>query len=279
MTYLAICAIVRDEAPYIREWIEFHRLVGVEQFYIYDDGSTDDTVEILHSIEHGDIAIRPWGFGHTEFRCREECTYRDTPQITAFNHCVHNYHHECRWCAFVDVDEYLYHATKDNLAEALYDYEDVDALAIHWLTFGTSGHLTMPPGLTIENYTHRGPVGGCDQWGKNVKIIANMRRIKTWGRHGSHNADFIEGSRGCINENRDPTPLGSVHDRPATNRSWRLNHYFTRSEAEFAVKRAKEDHNAVPMRSPDMDWIHNQNDEIDTDIQRFVPALKQRLRL
>ena len=35
--YLAICAIYRDEAPYLREWIEFHRLVGVEHFFLYDN--------------------------------------------------------------------------------------------------------------------------------------------------------------------------------------------------------------------------------------------------
>ena len=36
MTYLSICAVYRDEGPYLREWIEFHRLVGVERFYLYD---------------------------------------------------------------------------------------------------------------------------------------------------------------------------------------------------------------------------------------------------
>ena len=29
MHYLAVCAIYRNEGPYLREWIEFHRLVGV----------------------------------------------------------------------------------------------------------------------------------------------------------------------------------------------------------------------------------------------------------
>ena len=38
--YLAVCAIYRDEAPYLREWIEFHRLVGVERFFLYDNRST-----------------------------------------------------------------------------------------------------------------------------------------------------------------------------------------------------------------------------------------------
>ena len=40
--YLAVCAIYRDEASYMQEWIEFHRLVGVERFYLYDNNSVDD---------------------------------------------------------------------------------------------------------------------------------------------------------------------------------------------------------------------------------------------
>ena len=40
--YLAVCAIYRNEAPYLREWIEFHRLVGVERFFLYNNESTDD---------------------------------------------------------------------------------------------------------------------------------------------------------------------------------------------------------------------------------------------
>lgn len=40
--YLSIGAIFKDEAPYLAEWIEFHRLVGVEHFFLYDNLSTDE---------------------------------------------------------------------------------------------------------------------------------------------------------------------------------------------------------------------------------------------
>ena len=45
--YLSICAIYRDEAPYLAEWIEFHRLVGVERFFLYDHMSQDHHLEVL----------------------------------------------------------------------------------------------------------------------------------------------------------------------------------------------------------------------------------------
>ena len=39
---LAICAIFRDEARYLAEWLEFHQRQGVERFYLYENNSTDD---------------------------------------------------------------------------------------------------------------------------------------------------------------------------------------------------------------------------------------------
>ena len=44
---LGVCTRLRNEGRYLREWIEFHRLVGVSAFYIFDDGSTDDTAAVL----------------------------------------------------------------------------------------------------------------------------------------------------------------------------------------------------------------------------------------
>jgi len=39
---LAVCALVQNEAPYIAEWIAYHRLIGFEHFFIYDNHSNDD---------------------------------------------------------------------------------------------------------------------------------------------------------------------------------------------------------------------------------------------
>lgn len=54
--YLSLCAIVKNEAPYLPEWIEFYKLVGVEKFYIYDNESSDNTKEVLKPyIDAGDV--------------------------------------------------------------------------------------------------------------------------------------------------------------------------------------------------------------------------------
>ena len=61
MAYLSICAIYRNEGEYLREWIEFHRLVGVERCYLYDNLSTDSHREVLAPyVEQGIVAASGW---------------------------------------------------------------------------------------------------------------------------------------------------------------------------------------------------------------------------
>ena len=44
---VSICAVFKNEAMYLREWIEFNHLVGVEHFYLYNNNSDDDYVSVL----------------------------------------------------------------------------------------------------------------------------------------------------------------------------------------------------------------------------------------
>lgn len=44
---LSACTMVFNEGTFIEEWLSYHLLIGVDHFYIYDDGSTDHTHELL----------------------------------------------------------------------------------------------------------------------------------------------------------------------------------------------------------------------------------------
>ena len=44
---VAIAAIFKNEAPYLREWVEYHKMIGVEHFWLYNDNSSDNFEEIL----------------------------------------------------------------------------------------------------------------------------------------------------------------------------------------------------------------------------------------
>ena len=44
---LFIGSTMRNEGPYLKEWIEFHLARGFEKFYIADNDSTDDSLNVL----------------------------------------------------------------------------------------------------------------------------------------------------------------------------------------------------------------------------------------
>ncbi len=59
--YVSICAIFRDEAPFLEEWIEYHRMIGVEHFYLYNHLSADHYYEVLRPyIQEGIVELKDW---------------------------------------------------------------------------------------------------------------------------------------------------------------------------------------------------------------------------
>ncbi len=92
--YLSVCAIAKNEGPYFREWIEWHRALGVEKFFIYDNGSDDNTREVL------DEYIKSGVVDYTYFP-----GYRR--QIAAYDDCMERHRFASRWIAFIDLDEFI----------------------------------------------------------------------------------------------------------------------------------------------------------------------------
>ena len=93
-SYLSIVAIYRDEAVYLREWVEFHRIVGVERFFLYDNFSVDDHREVLAPyLDEGIVVLHEWPVF--------------PGQIPAYDDALRRHGAESRWIAFIDLDEFV----------------------------------------------------------------------------------------------------------------------------------------------------------------------------
>src|SRR5262245_48829439 len=65
---LSFCMIFQNDAPYLKEWIEFHRLVGGQHFYLYNNLSTDNYQEVLAPyIREGIVELIDWPFPSSNF--------------------------------------------------------------------------------------------------------------------------------------------------------------------------------------------------------------------
>jgi Glycosyltransferase family 92 len=271
-SYLSICAIYRDEAPYLREWIEFHRLVGVERFYLYNNLSQDGHREVLQPyVADGTVELRECSRfpveieNHDEYVARHGSECRWLPQIEAYDDCLARHGGDWRWIAFIDVDEFLFSPTGAAVRDVLVRFERLPILLVPWAVFGSSGHKTPPDGLVTENYTWRSRGPRTIGW---YKSIVDPRR--THRARGPHAFIYKED----INL---PGPQFAPFD------ALRINHYWTRSEAEFAHKLSRpwahkgklssmRQERTLKLSSPE-------NSVLDDAIFRYLPALRDALGL
>ena len=218
--YLSICAIFFNEAPYLREWVEFHKLVGVERFFLYDHKSTDEWRSVLGGhMERGDVIVHDWQV--------------DPGQVEAYEDCIRRHGSEARWIAFIDIDEFLFSPTGEPVPSVLRDYEEFPGVGVNWRIFGTSGHERRPPGLVTESYLHfsRNPRSR-----RTIKSIADPSRVVR--PVTGHYFEYRDGL--TVDELKRPItgPDFAFTESLAMDRL-RLNHYAIKSEEEFARKLAR----------------------------------------
>lgn len=250
---LAVCAIFRNEARYLAEWIVFHRLQGVERFWLYDNLSTDDwRSELAPELESGLVTVTQWP--------------REPGQCSAYMDCLRRHRRDARWIAFIDADEFLFSPVGRSLPDVLRRFDVHPGVAANWRMYGTNGHREPPEGLLVENYLMRGADGHPDN--RFVKLIVNPR--KTVGPHGGpHDFDYLGVAVG-----EDGRPVLGPLREPATAEILRINHYYSRSMAELARKRSRP--NATDGQLRDTAQVPP-DDVRDEAILQFLPALREAL--
>ena len=253
---LSICAIMKNEGAYLEEWLEFHKLVGVERFYLYNNYSTDNTLDILAPyIENCEVVLKNWSVKHGQ-------------QMKAYNHFLQNYKNESKWIAFIDLDEFLFPTEKNDLREILEEFSDVPAVGINWLIFGTSGYQKKPEGLQIENFTKRAK----EDFKPNLNfkcIVQSEFAIKcTTPHHFVYVNDEV-----AVSENYEK--LSEKVSAKHSVKKLRINHYFTRSMEESLNKIKRGRATVNHKRKIGEVKYHDRNEVEDLTIQRYIPELKK----
>ena len=255
--YLSACAIFLNEGPYLAQWIEFHLLTGVEHFFMYDNGSTDSSREVLAPyVEEGLVTLHVWP---------------ERPgQHSAYDDCIERHRHDSRWIAFFDIDEYLFSPTGRTVPEVLREFEPWPGVLAGRPAFGSCGWDAQPEGLVIENYQLRCNVTRRNRAGKSIVDPTRVVHVMS-GHHFLHTEGY------AVDDRRRPaTVCGTL--TPSFS-LLRVNHYPTRSREEFARKLAIPYVNDGKLRVNTTFEKNNiaLNDVTDTAITRYVPAVKDAL--
>lgn len=231
----AVCAVFKNEARYLEEWLEFHHLAGVEHFFLYDDQSIDGFEAILAPwIDAGIVTLRK---------------SKGRKQRSVYNHCLRHGARKSRWIAFIDLDEFLFSPTGQQLGTLMERYSRFPAVFVHWLLFGSNGHVHPPDGGVLDNFTkcigldssiherfehskgdtRAGRVTGRARQGKS---IVNPRAIVDLGVHRPWKILWGE----LVNENFVTNPTNLPPGTPFSCDVIRINHYWSKSIDELTAK-------------------------------------------
>jgi len=261
---VAICAIFQNEAPYLKEWIEFHRLVGVKHFYLFNHLSNDHYEAILKSyIRSGVVQLIDWPYEPSEVNSW------NTIQCDAYNYALKLAKGKVKWLAVLDVDEFLFPVEVNTLSEFLLDYKNEVGISVNWQMYGTSNVETIMPGhLMIEDLVLKAPF----DYNENIHVKSIVRPQYVKNFSDPHHANFKYGHYG-VNSNRNivKTPYSS----PVRIDKIRINHYWTRDEDFF--RRCKLPRRQKWLDGAVLERLNNLNAENDPAILKYVPELKKSL--
>ena len=229
---VAIATVLRDEEHYIAEWVSFHRAVGVRHFFVYDDGSTDRTLQVLRDLlPQTELTTLPWRFAMRDVSVGLPLNR----QTLAFAHAILNFGGDFRWMAFIDADEFILPKSGRTIEEALAGAKGFPNISLPWHMFGTNGHKTRPAGPVTRNYTLRArdPMSRMKNV-MNFKCIVDPCAVSEVSVHHFSTKEF--GDR-TANDAGQVFPLGKRKSPDFYSSGYlQLNHYYTRSEEEFARK-------------------------------------------
>jgi hypothetical protein len=150
---LSTCSLFKNEAKYLKEWLEFHRLVGVDHFYLYNNGSFDNYMDVLTPyIKNGIVTLVYWpGFIPEE---SSETTYlwSLSTQVTAYENAVRLLAvRDTQWLVFLDVGEFLLPGPDINLVDLLEAYDQYPGVLLSSEFYDVCPmHALSRRGLTIE---------------------------------------------------------------------------------------------------------------------------------
>lgn len=265
---VSVCSIFKNEAPYLKEWIEFNHLVGVEHFYMYNNNSEDDFLSVLAPyIEKGWVTLIEWPYNQR--------------QMESYKDCIKKYASETKWIGFIDIDEFIVPKSTNSIYEFLKPFEKkAGAINIYWRLFGSSGLIERDlDGLVCEDFTVCFPkhcdIGKCFyntafEFNPNSKhcMLLHHKFWASWKGCDLPPSNIF--GKLCVGDRN----IAKSEDFPV-----QINHYFTKSYKEYAMKRAKGD---VYFKTNPHDEAYFYEHEMkctDTDFSAYKYLIKLKLAM
>nr|WP_240989317.1 glycosyltransferase family 2 protein [Salipiger mangrovisoli] len=271
-----ILGCMKNEAPYVVEWIAYHRVIGFDDFLIYSNGCEDGTELILGRLDQlGILRHRDnngWSGNSPQQHALDGAL--DEPMIR-----------DAAWLLHSDVDEFVNircgNGTLDDLFAAA---PDATHFALTWRLFGSGGIRELSDAPVIAQFSDCAP-RYCPKPHTNWGFKTLMRGVAPYGKLSCHRPNKLHQDT----ENVIKWSNGSGQDMTGEvlGNGWRnsrrsigydlvqLNHYALRSAESFLIKRQRGRALHVDRQIGLNYWIRmDWSGARDLTIQRNLPRLR-----
>lgn len=275
---VAIVTCMKNEGPFILEWIAYHRAIGVTGFLVYTNDCTDGTdtlLELLQSkgyLQHRDNAFHGTGLKpqhHALQQAEKEDVYKGAD-----------------WAISMDVDEFINVKVGDGTMPALFEaLPDANLISCTWRLFGNNDVHEYEDAFLLDQFSNCAPEFANkphQAWGfktlfKNVGLFKKLGvhrpkglKPQVWDKirwyNGSGKPMPREEYRNAWRSNADTYGYDMVQ----------LNHYAVRSAESFLVKRDRGRVNHVDRDQGLAYWFRMNNNYVEErSIQRMIPKLRE----
>ena len=224
-----LCCIGRQENDYIRDYVEYYKILGVDNICLYDnnrDGEENFRSVISDHIDSGYVILK-------DYRNRTVC------QLDAYNECYKEYGTQYDWILFFDIDEYMFINSAPTIKEYLSDkcFDGSNLILLNWLCVGDCGQthndgrhikLRLTTFLPLDQKVTYKEIP--ENFHVKSIVRGGMSELKWEGN--PHKPAIFEGS--CCNASGIPIKEGLFI--PYDYRKAGLQHFTTKTATEYADK-------------------------------------------
>ncbi len=241
MRFAVVCS-VRNEGPFLVEWVAWYRRLGFQEIVVVTNDCTDRSPALLESLQAAGWVthLRHEVPDGTQICARKLEAAKSLPQVNGAD-----------WVLVCDVDEFLViHQGNGQITDLIPQNADFLGMAINWRVFGTSGRMAWEDGLTHRQFLRTSESRDFPStWVKTIH--AHPDWFRKLGEHGPkrliprHAATWGQKGMRWVNADRQDLPewqpdgdyLRRVPMERVSHAAAQMNHYMIRSEESFGLKK------------------------------------------
>lgn len=272
-----IVTTMKNEGPFILEWIAYNRWLGFTDFLVYTNDCDDGTDLLMDRLHEMGVVCHERNKNYT----------KSGPQRKALRRAkFHPVVEKSDWLMSLDVDEFInIHVGEGKLSDLFAACPDANVISLVWRLFGNNNIIEYEDEFITETFTRsakryqKQPV----QTMGLKTIYRNDKLFKSIGIHRPKN--ILDGRRDAI---KWVNGSGIIVDDHYLEGGWRaygktgfgdefarINHYSVRTAESFLVKRDRGRTNHVAHDQGMEYWTNmNQNHSEEKTIQTKIPAFR-----